>query len=121
MTFRKLGRVTKTLNDFVSEDILKKFVKELPWMKDQIIGINNEYKDVCKIDTIGKSVIHLKDGDITGKVFLNLLLEYPKFTLGKHSYELNLSNFYRTGLKPKTHIDKFPMFHVRKIIDKVTV
>lgn len=119
MKIRKIGRVRKTINDFVSEDILKKFVKQIPWERDLLM--KDVYKDVCKIDRISESVIHLKDGDITGRVFLALLTEYPKFTLGKHNYELELSSFYRTGLKPKKHIDKWPMFHVRKIIDKVTV
>ena len=108
-----------TIKDYVSEEILTKFVKQLPWSKDQLL--KNEYKDVVKIDQFKNTSIKLKDGKINAMVFLKLLLEFPKFELGQHKYEFRLSSLYRTGLTPKKHVDKFPMFHVRKIIDKVAV
>ena len=107
------------MKDFVSEEILSKFVKQLPWMKDHLMG--DEYKDIVKLDQISKTQIKLKDGTISGAVFLKILTEHPKFELGKHNYEFRLSSFYRTGLEPKKHKDRWPMFHVRKIMSKVAV
>jgi len=113
------GRNKKTIKDFVSEKILEKFVKQLPWMTDQLMG--NEYKDICKLDQISKTQIKLKDGILNGAVFLKILTEHPKFSLGKYKYEFRLSSFYRTGLEAKKHKDRWPTFHVRKIMSKVAV
>ena len=107
----------KTMKDFVSDEILEKFVNQLPWLKDHLI--QDEYKDVVKIDQIMNTKIKLKDGTISGILFLKILAEHPKFELGKHRYEFRLSNFYRTGLTPKKHINKWPTFHVKKIVSQV--
>lgn len=103
----------KTMKDFVSEEILSKFVKQLPWMKDQLFG--SEWKDVVKIDQIENTEIKLKDGTMSGVLFLKILAEHPQFELGNHKYEFRLSNFFRTGLEPKKYKNHWPGFHVRKI------
>ena len=110
----KFGRNQKTMKDFVSEEILEKFVSQLPWQKDLLI--KDEYKDIVKMDQMAKTDIKLKDGTIKAIVFLKILTEHPKFSLGKYNYEFNLSSFYRTGLTPKKHINKWPSFHVRKLL-----
>jgi len=118
----RFARNQKTIKDFVSDGILEKFVSQLPWKKDQLFThsfSDGEYKDLVKMDQCRDTEIKLKDGTISGLLFLKILMEYPKFQLGKHNYEFNLSSFYRTGLTPKKHINKWPGFHVRKIISKV--
>jgi len=116
----KFGRNQKTIRDHISDDILKEFLNQLPWKKDQLIGIEKTYKDIVKLDQITNVRIKIKKGFISGKFFAGVLQELPRFDFDKHHYEFRLSNFTRETIPPKKHIDKWPGFHVRKLLGVAT-
>ena len=107
----------RKIQEFLSDDIIKEFVNQLDWEKDCLFG--DVYKDIVKIDQIKDAKFKINKGFMSGEVFLKILEEAPVFTFEDHSYRLQLSNFYRTGLTPKKHIDKWPRFHVRKIASTI--
>lgn len=126
----KLNPKIQTIRDHVSDDILKEFLNQLPWEKDQLFTTNfpeidsphktkGVYRDVVKLEKIQEATIKIKKGTMSGRFFVEMLKELPRFDFDKHHYQLWLSNFTRETIPVKKHINKWPSFHVRKIISKV--
>ena len=113
----KFNRNHKTIKDYVSAGILKEFLNQLPWMKDQLI--QDEYKDVVKIKAVEEATIKINKGTMSGKFFLEILKELPQFDFENKHYQLWLSTFTRASIPAKKHINKWPSFHVKKIISQV--
>ena len=114
-----------TIRDYVSDDILKTFLEQLPWQKDQQFG--NEIKDVVKLDDILEAKIKIKKklmrepanvayGTISGKIFVDVLKESPPFEFENHMYRFWVSNFSRETMPCKKRPDKLPGFNVRKVL-----
>lgn len=115
-----LGKKKKTTQDYISDNILKEFLKQLPWQKDQLIGIAKTYLDVIKIDDIVKTDIKIGKGFMSGKFFAQFFYDHlPNFEFENKKYRFHLSNFYRESIPPRKFISKFPGFHVRKMLAEV--
>ena len=108
------NRNRKTIKDHVSDDILKEFLNQLPWMKDHLI--QDEYKDVVKIKDIEDATIKIKKGNMSGKFFVEILKELPRFDFENKHYQLWMSTFTRASIPPKKHINKWSGFHIRKLL-----
>jgi len=109
----------QTICDYVSDDILKEFLNQLPWQKDLLLGISKTYKDVVKLDQISEATFKIKKGTMSGRFFVGILKELPSFDFDKHHYQVWNSQITRETIPPKKYINKWPTFHVRKIISKV--
>ena len=115
----KFNPRNQTIRDYVSDDILKEFLDQLPWQKDQLIGIDKTYKDVVKFDQITDATIKIKRGTMSGRFFVEILKQLPRFDFNKHHYQVWNSNFTRETIPPRKYVNKFPGFHVRKILSEI--
>jgi len=110
----------QTICDYVSDDILKEFLSQLNWQKDLLLGgLSKTYKDVAKLDQISEATFKIKKGTMSGRYFVKMLEELPRFDFDKHHYQVWNSQITRETIPPKKYINKWPTFHVRKIISKV--
>jgi len=81
----------QTICDYVSDDILKEFLNQLPWQKDLLLGgLSKTYKDVAKLDQISEATFKIKKGTMSGRYFVKMLEELPKFDFDKHLVEFYL-------------------------------
>lgn len=116
----KLNPKTQTIRDHISDNILKEFLSQLPWQKDQLIGMEKTYKDVVTIDDIIDATIKVGRHDtMSGKFFVDMLQQLPSFELDKKHYRLWYNTFTKQAIPPRKYTNKFPGFHVRKIISQV--
>jgi len=114
---RKFDPRNQTLRDYISDNILKEFLNQLPWKKDQLL--RDEYKDIVKLDQITDATIKIKKGTMSGRFFVAMLAQLPVFEFENHMYRYWLSNFTRETIPVKKHINKWPTFHVKKILRQV--
>jgi len=89
----------RTIQELISDDIIKSVLKQIKWQKDCLFG--DTYKDICKIDQIRDTKFKIHDGWIGGEIILHIIEKASVFTFENHNYRLNLSSLYRTGLTPK--------------------
>ena len=106
----------QTIRDYVSDDILEEFLNQLSWQKDQLLGIDKTYKDIVTLKQVTEATIKIKKGTMSGRFFVELLRELPRFDFNKHHYQLRNNNLTRETIPPRKYVNKFPGFHVRKIL-----
>jgi len=112
----------QTIRDYVSDNILNEFLKQLPWEKDQLFTSSfsdGEYRDIVKLDEISDATIKIKKGTMSGRFFVEILKQLPKFDYDGHHYMLWFNTFTRATIPPKKHKDRWKGFHVRKILAQV--
>ena len=115
----KFNPRNQTIRGYVSDDILHDFLRQLPWRKDQLIGLDKTYKDVVRLDQITDTTIKIKKGTMSGRFFVEILKQLPNFEFEDHHYRIWHSNFTRQTIPPRKYVDRFPGFHVRKIFAQV--
>ena len=104
----------RTIQEFLSDDIIKSVLKQIDWQKDCLFG--DTYKDICKIDKIRDAKFKIHDGWIGGEIILHIIETAPVFEFENHIYRLNLSSLYRTGLTPKKKKNVEPRENVTRIV-----
>ena len=71
---------------------------------------------MVKLDEISDATIKIKKGTMSGRFFVEILKQLPKFDFDNHHYMLWFNTFTKATIPAKKHISKWPSFHVRKII-----
>jgi len=115
----KFNPKTQTIRDYVSDDILKEFLNQLPWRKDQLLGTDKTYKDVVKLDQITDEIIKIKKGTMSGRFFVEILKQLPNFEFENYHYRVWWNILTRETIPPRKFVNRFPGFHVRKILAQV--
>jgi len=114
----KFNPRNQTIRDYVSDDILHAFLKQLPWRKNQFFTTltGGVYRDIVMLDQITDATIKIKKGTMSGRFFVEILKQLPHFKFEDHYYRVWYSTLFREAIPAKKHINKWPGFNVRKLL-----